>query len=197
MRKNRKTYMVALPAAAVIGYLVGKGGASSEINISEDSEFDEEIIGKYLSEYVRKRSKLEKEIEKLQKEKEQLQNSETFNIRDLIVMENVNIENEKELYILESYSVSGIYHEYHNAFDAWYRMHEGVNDHVRSICSKYVHFDEGEPLFNCLTDEEIELVSKNNGQIKTEDLDKIETRIRAEFVEKEAENNNTFVYTKE
>lgn len=95
-------------------------------------------------------------------------------------MENVNDNGESNLYIL-NHSTEGIYHEYRDLFRAWYRMHPYTQEHILDFCPQYVHFDEGEPLFNYLNDEEINKLTENGGVFTTIELDEILNRLRNEY----------------
>ena len=88
--------------------------------------------------------------EKIKAVEEKLQNVETFNMADLVVMENTNVNNESTLYILRATNNGGICHEYHNEFDAWYRLHPDSEEHKYDLCDRYIHFNESQPLFNYL-----------------------------------------------
>lgn len=164
---------------ATSGFVLGKTTSETSHN---------EIVDEHLEDYINKRSQLEKEIDELLKEKEKLQNHKTFNIDDLIVIEHVTANEQPNLYILYTSPLdNGIYYEFHDVFKAWYRMHEDTQEHVYDFCSQYVHFNEGQPLFNYLTDEEIEKIISNNGKITTLELDQISNRIKEEYKEKSVE----------
>lgn len=174
------------------GFAMGK--VDSKRNISSDeTEFateiatetndnTDEVVDRYLSNYISERNSLEEEIKNLKEKKEKLQNVEEFDIDDLIVMENVNDKGESNLYILHNYSNSpDTYFEYHHLFKAWYRMHPYHQEHILDFCPTYVHFDEGEPLFNYLNDEEINKLTENDGVFTTIELDEILNRLRNEY----------------
>ena len=179
--------LVTLGSGFVIGHSIGeKKTSSSDVNVNSNTE----IISEYLEEYINERNSLEQEIKDLLEKKEQLQDDgipkkeEIFAIRDLIVIENTNINGESNLYILKL-STSDIYHEYQGVFNAWYKMGSYAKEHF----PEYVYFDEYEKLFNYLTDEELSMVESNNGLIKTSQLDKILGRIRSEYQENLSQNS--------
>lgn len=185
-----------------LGKLDSKNNNSSEPSnttiVSEDESVSissDELVNQYLGDYIEKRDALEKEIASLSEQKERLQNVKTFNMEDLVVMENSNVDNETNLYILRATGNGGICYEYHNAFRAWYRMHPESGKHY-DWCLDYIHFDECQPLFNYLTDEEIETLTDNGGKITTLELDEILTRIRSEYQEQISENNHSRSLTK-
>ena len=181
--------LVLVASGFGLGKLDSKNNNSSEQNsttiVSED-----ELVNEYLSDYIEKRDSLEKEIAILQAQKEKLQNVETFDMEDLVVMENSNVDNENNLYILRTTGNGGICYEYHNEFKAWYRMHSKSEEHY-NWCLDYIHFNECQPLFNYLTDEEIETLRNNDGKITTLELDEILVRIRSEYQEQILENNHS------
>ncbi len=168
------------------GFAMGK--VDSKRNISSDeteiatetNDNTDEVVDRYLSNYISERNSLEEEIKNLKEKKEKLQNVEEFDIDDLIVMENVNDKGESNLYILYN-STNSFYHEYHHLFQAWYRMHPYHQEHTLDSCPTYVHFDEGEPLFNYLNDEEINKLTENGGVFTTIELDEILNRLRNEY----------------
>lgn len=169
------------------GFAMGK--VDSKRNISSDeteiatetNDNTDEVVDRYLSNYISKRNNLEEEIKNLEEKKKQLKNVEKFNINDLIVMENVNAKGESNLYILYNSTTNSIYREYHHLFQAWYRMHQDEQNHIPDICPKYVHFDEEELLFNYLNDEEINKLTENGGVFTTIELDEILNRLRNEY----------------
>ena len=168
------------------GYGLGRDNSAKK---SKDIVNGDEVINEYLADYIAKRDALEKEIDNLQTKKEELQNVETFYVENLIVMENTNVNNESNLYILHSVSTSGIYYEYHNEFKAWYRLHPDSEEHSYDFCGKYIHFNESQPLFNYLTSEEIETIARQNGKVTTSELDEILARIRFEYQQQNSKNN--------
>lgn len=180
--------LVLVASGFGLGKLDSKNNSSSEPSetaiVSED-----ELVSEYLDDYVAKRDTLEKEIASLQAQKEKLQNVETFDMEDLVVMENSNVDNENNLYILRTTDCGGICYEYHNEFKAWYRMHPESEEHTNDFCCQYIHFNESQPLFNYLTDEEIETLASNDGKITTLELDEILVRIRSEYQQQISENN--------
>ena len=121
------------------------------------------VLNKKLEEYANKRDALEREIAALEQKRERLKTEENFALKDLVVMEDTNIDNDTFLYILKEGVTSGIYEECHHNFHAWYRMHEEGKH--SEICGTYIHFDECYPLFNYLTDEEKQEASDMNGII--------------------------------
>ncbi len=156
-------------------------------NIPELS--NKKIVSECLNEYIIKRDELEQEIDKLLEQKQQLQNVKTFNIEDLTVIENASINNKPNLYILYNYGATDIYTEYHDTFSAWYRLHPDTEEHAHAICPKYIHFNEGQPLFNYLSDDEIEKLAINGGIFTTLELDDILIRIREEYQKQITESN--------
>ena len=186
--------LVLVASGFCLGKLDSKNNNSSKPSnttiVSED-----EFVNQYLSDYIEKRDALEKKIASLLEQKERLQNVETFNMEDLVVMENSNVDNETNLYILRATGNGGICYEYHNAFQAWYRLHYESEKHY-DWCLDYIHFDECQPLFNYLTDEEIETLTNNGGKITTLELDEILVRIRSEYQEQISENNHSRSITK-
>lgn len=177
--------LVLVASGFALGKLDSKNNSSSKDNNASSDEF----VNEYLEDYITKRSTLEQEIEKLLKQKEELQNSKTFDVNDLIVIEHTTADSQSDLFILHSSGTGGIYFEYHNNFKAWYKLHDYTEEHVQSFCSEYVHFNEGEPLFNYLTDEEIEKITGNGGKITTLDLDQILNRMRNEYQEQLSQKN--------
>lgn len=174
------------------GFGLGKLDSKNNTPSNTAIESEEELVNKYLRNYVTKRDALEKEIASLQAQKEKLKGVETFDMQDLVVMENKNVNNESNLYILYSDGVpTDICEEYHNEFKSWYRLHPETEEHTHDVCVGYIHFNESQPLFNYLTDEEIETLRNNNGKITTPELDKILARIRAEYREQTLENNHS------
>lgn len=172
-----------------LGKLDSKNNSFPSTNSTVVSDNSEDFIKQYLSDYIEKREELENEIASLLEKKERLKNVETFNMEDLVVMENANVDNETNLYILCASGSGGICYEYHNNFKAWYRMHQGTDNHF-DLCSNYIHFNECQPLFNYLTDEEIEALTINGGKITTLELDQILIRIRSEYQKQLSENNS-------
>ena len=158
------------------GFVIGKLDSKNQ-NSNVNAE---KIVNEYLEEYIAERSSLEEEIEKLLKQKEMLKQSKTFDVQDLVVMKHTKYDNQTDLYIVYPSPGSGIYSEYHGDFQAWYNLHEHTEEHVHDFCSDYVHFYEGRPLFDYLTQEEIEKVENNGGKITTVELDRILQRIREE-----------------
>ena len=177
--------LVLVASGFALGKLDSKNNSSSKDNNASSDEF----VNEYLEDYITKRSTLEQEIEKLLKQKEELQNSKTFDVNDLIVIEHTTADSQSDLFILHSSGTGGIYFEYHNNFKAWYKLHDYTEEHVQDFCSEYVHFNEGEPLFNYLTDEEIEKITGNGGKITTLDLDQILNRMRNEYQEQLSQKN--------
>ena len=177
--------LVLVASGFALGKLDSKNNSSSKDNNASSDEF----VNEYLEDYITKRSTLEQEIEKLLKQKEELQNSKTFDVNDLIVIEHTTADSQSDLFILHSFGTDGIYYEYHNNFKAWYKLHDYTEEHVQDFCSEYVHFNEGEPLFNYLTDEEIEKITGNGGIITTLDLDQILNRMRNEYQEQLSQKN--------
>ncbi len=182
-----------------LGKLVSKNNSLSEpsttsIVSEEEKNKNEEIVNEHLDDYIAKRDSLEQEINDLLKQKKQLQNVQTFDMADLIVMENTNVNNESDLYILCTTHIGGIYDEYHDDFTAWYRMHPDSDKHSE-ICANYIHFDECQPLFNYLTDEEIKTLTINGGKVTTLELDQILVRIRSEYKKRSSKNNSSLMLT--
>lgn len=163
--------------AGGIGYTIGRVNSKNS-NSKSNNINTEKTINKYLEEYTTKRLMLEQEIEKLTKQKELLENSQTFNINTLIVSE-LKFNNKSNLFILKSSIASDIYDEYHDEFLAWFDKEEAT-----APFPEYVHFDNGEPLVNYLTDDELEEIGKNGGKITTQELDKILKNIRNDYKEK-------------
>lgn len=193
--------VVVFVSGYALGKLDSKNNNSSEPSnttiVSEDellSISGDELVNKYLGDYIEKRDALEKEIASLLEQKERLQNVQTFNMEDLVVMENSNVNNETNLYILRVTGNGGICYEYHNDFQAWYRIHSDSVEHY-DFCLDCIHFDECQPLFNYLTDEEIETLSINGGKITTLELDQILDRIRSEYKKQSSENSSSLVLT--
>lgn len=173
-------------ALLLVGYGLGKLDSKNDTSIAREDELAKE----YLSAYVEERKALEKEIASLNAQKEKLQRDSTFEMSDLIVIENTNVNGETEIYILR-HSCDDIYREYHNNFRAFYRLHSDNEEHESYICNQVVHFDEGQPLFNYLTNEEIARLSINGGEITTSELDEILIRLRNEYHEQKESNNHS------
>lgn len=186
--KRNEKLMTRIVSGGLSLVLVAFGFALGKFD-SKNNASSDEVVNEYLEDYITKRSTLEQEIERLLKQTEELQNSETFDVCDLIVIEHTTVDGQPDLFILRSVGSGGIYHEYHNNFSAWYRLHDYTEEHVQDFCSEYVHFNEGEPLFNYLTDEEIEKISSNGGKITTLDLDQILNRMRNEYQEQLSQKN--------
>lgn len=168
----------------VSGYNSGKNNNSLKIN-------QENIVNEYLEEYTQKQDELEKEITSLQEQKEALQNTKTFNVKDLIVIEYTNENNETIPYILYSNATDGIYTEYHDAFNAWYNMHNYTEEHIYDFCPDYIHFGEYNQLFEYLTEDEITTLSNKNGRITNLELDELLNRIRNEYQAEENKSEGT------
>ena len=187
--------LVLVASGFVFGKLDSKNNSfyepSNKTIVNED-----ELINKYLDKYISKRDALEKEIDSLQNQKEKLQNVATFDMCNLIVIENVNEKNESNLFILRTNPTTPICSEYHNEFDAWYRLHPETEEHIFDVCHEYIHFNESQPLINYLTDEEIKTLSNNNGKITTLELDEILSRIRTEHKQQLSKNNHSKNLTK-
>lgn len=176
----------------IIAMLEGniEDNAQQETSLAYLDEHINEILDQQLEEYIDKRDTLEKEIADLEEQKAKLEVEEEFELEDLIVMENEDNYNETSLCILDDSNHSGICEEYHHSFEAWYNLHEDGR-HTDS-CLHYIHFYEGEPLFNYLTEEEKQEVIDANGIITTSQLDKISDRINSEY----KENNSPKTLTK-
>ncbi len=164
----------------------------TDLTATKTDDTIDELTDKYLSNYVSKRNNLEAEINDLKEQKKQLQNVEVFDINKLTVIENNDINNESNLYILCQSLVDCIYDEYHGLFRAYYRLDPNTTpqDHVNDFCPVFIHFDEGEPLFNYLTDEEMKKLTENGGTFTTTELDEILNRLRKEY--KENQNKDTY-----
>lgn len=163
--------------AGGVGYTLGRS-SSKNSNSKNNNINNEKVIDKYLKEYTTKRSKLEQEIEELSKQKEELENSETFNLYDLIVTE-LTFNNKSNLFILKRSFSNDIYNEYHNEFSAWFDKKEDT-----APFPEFAHFDKGEPLASYLTEDELDEIGRNNGEITTQELDKILKNIRKDYKEK-------------
>ncbi len=163
--------------AGGVGYTLGRS-SSKNSNSKNNNINNEKVIDKYLKEYTTKRSKLEQEIEELSKQKEELENSETFNLYDLIVTE-LTFNNKSNLFILKRSFSNDIYNEYHNEFSAWFDKKEDT-----APFPEFAHFDKGEPLASYLTEDELDEIGRNNGEITTQELDKIIKNIRKDYKEK-------------
>ena len=170
------------------GFGLGKYSYKIESLFKNNDKSESKTIDDYLAEYVEKRDSLEREIADLTKQKQSIINSKTFNLYELTVIENENVKGEKNLYILYSSDTSPIYYEYHDDFVAYYNLHEYTTEHVQPFCSKYVHFYEGRPLIDYLSDEQVSTISKNGGTITTEQLDEILSSIREEYKNNENQN---------
>lgn len=158
------------------GVAIGKFDSKKQT----DNMNPDKILNQYLDDYIEERSRLEEEIEELLKQKETLKQSKEYNVQDLIVIKHNNADNESELSIVYPTATSGIYSEYHDAFLAWYQLHDYTEEHVHDFCPKYVHFYEGRVLFDCLTQEEKEKVENSGGKITTFELDNIIVRLKEE-----------------
>lgn len=149
-------------------------------------------VDKSLEEYIDRRDALQKEIDELKAKKQELQNTRTLDVDSLIVMENKNVDGKSELYILETVDyASGICYEYHRDFIGGYRLHQPTGSHTE-LCGNIIHFDECTPLFNYLTDDEIQMITKNNGKVTTLELDEILARIRKEYHLENEKGEKTF-----
>lgn len=138
-----------------------------------------------LEEYISKCAILEEEVASLEEESKKNQTSENFSLQDLIVMEQEDVNKEKNFYILYV-SGSTSFEEIHHDFKALYKNH--VTKEHKDWCINYVHFEKGEPLFNYLTKQEVEEISSRNGKVNTIKLDQILNRIREEY---QTENKNS------
>lgn len=162
--------------AGGVGYTLGRS-SSKNSNSKNNNINNEKVIDKYLKEYTTKRSKLEQEIEELSKQKKELENSETFNLYDLIVTE-LTFNNKSNFFILKRSFSNDIYNEYHNEFSAWFDKKEDT-----APFPEFAHFDKGEPLASYLTEDELDEIGRNNGEITTQELDKILKNIRDDYKE--------------
>lgn len=188
--------LVTMAVGFGLGRTVSKSDTSKIVNETVADSNDTknvvngEIINEYLTEYIDKRAALEEDIETLSARKEELQKKnsrdiKSFDMRNLIVIEHENADNENNLYILDSKGSGPSYNEYHAIFRAWYglHLHPETDEHTRG-CSDYVYFDEFRPLADYLTEAEIYNVELNDGWVTNLELDEILNRIRKEFQEK-------------
>lgn len=168
--------------AGGVGYTLGRS-SSKNSNSKNNNINNEKVIDKYLKEYTTKRSKLEQEIEELSKQKKELENSETFDLDDLIVAE-LTFNNKSNLFILDGNTINAnLYQEYHHNFYAWFD--ENYDYHEPDYHNPdFIQFNKGESLIGYLTDGELDEIGKNNGEITTQELDKILKNIRGDYKEK-------------
>ncbi len=184
-------------------------------NVSNDK-----LNNQYLNDYiVTHDTLLERENTSLLEPEETLQNIETFNIENLIVMENTNENNQSDIYILHETKDSGTIYEYYmenknennqsdlhilnvpdeggtcyeycNELKTWFGLYPDINEQIYDLWPGFIHCNNCHPLFNYLTDKEIETVSNNGGKITRLDLERISARIRTEYKQHLLENNHS------
>ena len=158
----------------------------SDTNGNTNSTID---VDNYLADYITKRDALEEEIESLEVKKERLQDIIYYSIDRLIVIEYETLERESTLYILKEGSSCDYFYDYKSEILA---HHAGVCD----IHPGAIHFTDYQPLFNYLNDEEMEILINNEGRFSNLELDKILTRIRAEYQQQKLEESYTRSLTK-
>jgi len=145
-----------------------------------------EVVSQALEDYTLQQEALEKEIEVLLNQKEELlieqeklQNTELFNLSNLVVIEALDENNQSNLYICEGEFDSPFIREYKHSFSAIY-----VNSNYEwatKVFPEYIQVDNYKGLFSYLTDEELQVVIENKGMITNFDLDEILIRIRNDY----------------
>ncbi len=185
-----------------------------------ESVGSDEFVNQSTGEYIEKQDDVLEEVDtNLLEEKENIQNVETFNIENLIVMENINENNESDLYVLHVTNYGGTCYEYcmeningnnesdlHilnvpsgdgtcyefcNEFKTWFGLYLDIDEGIYDVWPGYIYCKNCQPLFNYLTDEEIDSVANNGGKITKLGLDEVLARIRTEYQRKTSEKNYT------
>lgn len=172
---------------SLILLVTGFGLGKLDSKRNNNSTIDED---NYLEDYIEKREELEKEIASLSEEKEKLEDVVYYNIENLIVIEYPNVDNESELYILRTYqNYSGL-----EAYDFQTKIYVHTTDsryYGDSDHAGCIFVSEYQPLFNYLTEEDKELLTKNDGQFTNLELDDILTRIRFEYHQQKEKESYT------
>lgn len=148
----------------------------------------EEIITDNLQIYIDRKNALEEEVKKLTWENTVQIVDDEFNLKDLIVIEHDNLENQSYLYILEKQREPDEYEEYHHNFMALSSIDN--SEKYSNSCDNFIRFTESEPLFDYLNSDEMAEVT--DGKLTTSQLDNISSRINSLC----KENNNEKIFTK-
>lgn len=206
------------------GFGLGNSGSknnneSEDINasiVSIDGLVSYESINQ-LGDFDEKYDTLEKESPSLTEQKKRTQSDKTFNIENLIVLENTNENNQSDLYILHVTNDDGTCYEYYerninesnqsnshildvpngdgtcyehcNEFKTWFGLYLDIDENMYDLWPGYIYCNNCQPLFSYLTDTEIESLLSNSGKITRLDLEKISARIRNEHKQQLSENN--------
>ena len=130
------------------------------------SRYDD--ISRSLEESVDEQEKLALKIEEMERLEEERLIS--YPLNDLIVAD-VDIAGEKETYVLESFGI--YYREVHGYFNAY-----SLQDAEKlNYPEEYYSFSNATSLFPYLTEEELAICARNNGEITLEEIDKVSERI--------------------
>lgn len=162
--------------------LLLNGVYNKKVNSNTENHVTESYVVEALNEYEERRNKLQDEIDELEKQKEQLLNERTYKLDNLILGE-VEINNSKELYIIDVNGSTDIYDEIHNDFKVVCNWHSSDRSNHYEFCGKYIHLYQEDitPLAISLTDEELEEIRNNDGKLTTSQADKILERLRKEY----------------
>lgn len=148
-----------------------------------------------------------------------IQQHTTFNIENLFILENTNENNEVKFYILNTHNENGSFYEYHDYYEKEasdshiINVPKGINIYstyeycidFEECWNLYLDIDYDEyhlwpgldycnncqPLFNYLTNSEIQTITNDNGQISKINLEKILNRIRTEYKQNLSKNNHS------
>lgn len=167
---------------SLILLVTGFGLGKLDSKRNNNSTIDED---NYLVDYIEKREELEKEIASLSEEKEKLEDVVYYNIENLIVIEYPNVDNESELYIFV-FDTFEYYYDYQMRMQAHHDASCSYSKHLG-----WIHFTEFQPLFDYLTEEDKELLTKNDGRFTNLELDDILTRIRFEYHQQKEKESYT------
>ena len=132
--------------------------------------------------YNNMKSNLEESIdeqEELKKEINRLNDTElsmliSYPLDDLIVADFHQMSEIKETYVLENCGF--YYREIHGYFNAYYELDAQRYNYPE----EYYSFSEGTPLFQSMTEEELNKCAMNNGQISVQEIDEVLDRITEE-----------------
>ena len=126
----------------------------------------------FLEESIDEQEELKKEINRLNDT--ELSILISYPLDDLIVADFHQMSEIKETYVLENCGF--YYREIHGYFNAYYET-----DALRfNYPEEYYSFSEGTPLFQSMTEEELNKCAMNNGQISVQEIDKVLDRITEE-----------------
>ena len=173
-------------------------------------------IENYLENCFEEANKQKKQLPNLSEDEISTQNNEIFNIKNLFVLENANKNNQVDFYILNASNDDGQICEYYenDAVDSHIiHVPKGINRYTtyeycldfEECWNLYLDIDYDEypewpgldycnncqPLFNYLTNSEIQTITNDNGQISKINLEKILNRIRTEYKQNLSKNNHS------